>query len=135
MQDTAYAALMAPESQVTSFLLPAVPVLLRIPGAVVPRLGTTALALRVEEDPQWELVLKEIRGNGGFKDIDIKDVNKTLFLIPDDQRADLTDTILSMLDESGTAANTFTYDLLMMASTAKGDVKAAQNLYTRLKEG
>lgn len=134
MQDKAYAALMAPESQITSFLPSPAPIFPLIPQAIVPRLGSSLEVVGVEEDPKWEPILQNIRQNCGFKDLQVKDINKTIFLIPDTQRAQLTNTILSMIEESGVLANTFTFDLLMLAHSALGNVQVVQALFDRLKE-
>lgn len=134
MKDEAYAALMASESQITSFLPSPTPIFPRIPPAIVPRLGSSLEVVAEEEEPKWEPILQNIQQNGGFKNLQVKDINKTIFLIPDRQRAQLTNTILSMTEESGVLANTFTYDLLMLAHTAIGDVQVVQTLFNRLKE-
>lgn len=134
MQDEAYAALMAPDSQITSFLPSPTPIFPRIPLAIVPRLGSSLAVVGEEEDPKWEPILQDIRQNGGFKDMQVKDINKTIFLIPGSQRAQLTNMILSMIEESGVLANTFTYDLLMLAHTAIGNVQVVQTLFGCLKK-
>ncbi|KAF8423853.1 hypothetical protein EV426DRAFT_111359 [Tirmania nivea] len=134
MQDEAYAALMAPETQVTTFLPSPSSTLPQLPKSIVTRLGTAAALIKSQETPQWETVLQELQANGGFKKVKIEDVNKTIFLVPMSQRASLTDTLLSMIETSGILSNVVTYDLLMMANAARGNLEVVQNLFKRLKE-
>ena len=135
MQDEAYAALMAPESQATTFLPSPSSTLPQLPKSIVTRLGASLALIRSQEKPQWEPVLQELQVNGGFKTVKIEDVNKTIFLVPMTQRAGLTDTFLSMIETSGKSANIVTYDLLMMANAARGNLEVVQSLFKRLKEG
>lgn len=135
MQDEAYAALMAPESQVTTFLPSPSHILPHLPKSIVTRLGTSIALIKSQEIPQWELILQTLQANGGFKKMKIEDVNKTIFLVPITQRASLTETLLSMVETSGVSANVITYDLLMMANAARGNLGIVQDLFKRLKEG
>lgn len=126
---------MAPDSQVTTFLPSPSPALPQLPKSIVTRLGTSLALIKSQETPQWQPILQELQANGGFKKVKTEDVNKTIFLVPMTQRASLTDTLLSMIETSGISANVVTYDLLMMANAAKGNLEVVQNLFKRLKEG
>jgi len=126
---------MAPESQVTTFLPSPSPTLPQLPKSIVSRLGALPASVHRQETPQWELVLQELQANGGFKNVKIEDVNQTIFLVPMTQRASLTGTLISMIETSGLSANVVTYDLLMMANAARGNVEVVQDLFRRLKAG
>lgn len=125
---------MAPQGIIT-FLPPLAPVLERLPDVFLPRLGSSMAVVAQEENPQWEPILREIKANHGFTDLQISQVNKVIFLIPTRQRVMLTETILAMVHESDVAANAFTYDLLMMAHAEVGNVEIVRKLYKSLKEG
>ncbi|RPB25521.1 hypothetical protein L211DRAFT_836234 [Terfezia boudieri ATCC MYA-4762] len=134
MQDEAYAALMASESQVNTFLPSPSSILPKLPKSITARLGTSLALIKSQETLQWEPVLQELQANGGFKKLKIEDVNKTIILVPITQRANSTDTLLSMIETSEISPNVATYDLLMMANAARGNVEVVQNLFRRLKE-
>lgn len=134
LQDEAYAALMAPESNIPTFLPVPPAVLPQLPRRIVARLGTSLAVVERETNPIWDPIIQEIQEHGGFKGLGINEVNKTLHMMSGRQRARLTDKILSMVQEAGLSINVITYDLLMMAHAAVGNVEVVKGLYERLKE-
>ncbi|KAI5790728.1 hypothetical protein DFH27DRAFT_527694 [Peziza echinospora] len=133
MQDQAYAALMAGPSAATLLPRP-VDLLPLLPRQIIPRLGASMALIEHERNLSWRVVLEQIRHNGGFRGLSIPVANKLIFLIPIDQRAALTDTVLDILEESEVTPNSFTYDLLMMANADAEKPYKVQQLYKQLKE-
>jgi len=133
MQDQAYAALMTPKSKTAAFLPQPKTVSEMLPAPVIERLGGAA-AFVDTSTPLWSAIIGQLRSNGGFRGMDIMDVNCLLMSMDLKSRVESTSELQEMMERAKLEPDTFTYDLLMMAHAQLERPEEVKILFQDLKE-
>lgn len=95
---------------------------LSLPAPVLERIGNTnAVTLLASEEPNWGNVVKALYDNPRqVRDMEVKDVDRLISMIPLHQRAELMPVMHEMMAESGVSPSKLTLDLTMAAYAARG---------------
>ncbi|KAA8907625.1 hypothetical protein TRICI_004916 [Trichomonascus ciferrii] len=95
---------------------------LSLPGPVLERIGdTNAVILMASEEPNWGTVIKALYDNPRqVRDMNVKDVDHLISMIPLSQRAELMPVVHEMMHESGVEPSKLTLDLTMAAYADRG---------------
>lgn len=95
---------------------------LSLPEPVLERIGNTnAVTLLASEEPNWGTVVKALYDDPRqVRDMEVKDVDQLIAMIPLDQRAELMPVMHEMMAESGVEPSKLTLDLTMAAYADRG---------------
>lgn len=105
-----------------------------LPVPVLDRIGVNSTALVALGVSEWTQMLATLNLRGGFRDMDIKQVNQTIAFLPFDIVTLNTDLIVKMIKEADIGTQTLTFDFLMRANAAMGNTKKVREIFVLLRE-
>ena len=133
VKDLAFQSLMAPDEPVLNMLPAPVSPTHFLPAKFVTRLSTSLATTDGSEGLNWSNMLAEIDANGGFKGMMTGDINSIIQNMDLKQRAEMSDTIFTMMKEANIQPTLGTYVRIMHAHAAEKNAQVVIRLYNDMK--
>ena len=135
MQDEAYAALMAPTSEVDMFLPKPTKLLDEVSERVRIRLGdVSALALLEVTEPNWGAILSVLDTGKGLKELQTSDINSVIRCMDYKSRVKLQTKVFEAMNSVNMVPNSYTYDMFMLAHNKLNSPDEVRRLFEEMKE-